>query len=172
MRSCFSALFAATCLAAAPAILLLPGFAVASPEPTADPRLDAGVCAVAVAAGDAEAVIAKCGAVIDNDKMARADRVHALMARGRVFASRGLDERALADYSVALALDPVQADAFNSRGEIFRKKGDRPHALADFGAALKLDPHHVAARENYRSLARELERIGAQMPLKNKARHP
>jgi predicted negative regulator of RcsB-dependent stress response len=66
----------------------------------------------------------------------------------------------------------VQADAFNSRGEIFRRKGDKPRALADFGAALKIDPRHAAARENYRSLARELERIGAQMPLKNKVRNP
>jgi tetratricopeptide (TPR) repeat protein len=94
------------------------------------------------------------------------------MARAGVFARRGQNERALADYSVALALDPVQADAFNSRGEIFRRKGDKPRALADFGAALKIDPRHAAARENYRSLTRELERIGAQMPLKNKARHP
>jgi lipoprotein NlpI len=151
---------------------MLPGPAEATHEPAADPRLDAGVCAVAMAAGDAEAIIAKCGAVIDNDKMARADRVHALMARGRVFARRGLNERALADYSVALALDPAQADAFNSRGEIFLRKGDKPRALADFGAALKLDPRHAAARENYRALARELERIGAQMPLKNKVRNP
>lgn len=172
MRNRFSISIFVAGLATAVAMIVPVRTALAASEPAADPRLDAGVCAVAVAADDAEAIIAKCGAVIDNDKMAKADRVHALLARGRVFANRGLDERALADYSVALALDPVQADALNSRGEIFRRKGDRPRALADFGAALKLDPRHVAARENYRSLARELERIGAQMPLKNKARHP
>lgn len=152
--------------------MLLTGVAKASHEPAADPRLDAGVCAVAVAASDDEAIVAKCGAVIDNDKMAKADRVHALMARAGVFARRGQDERALSDYSVAIMLDPAQAGAFNSRGEIFRRKGDKPRALADFRAALKLDPRHVAARENYRSLVRELERIGAHMPLKNKAHHP
>ena len=150
----------------------MPGPAAATHEPAADPRLDAGICAVAVAASDDEAIVAKCGAVIDNDKMAKADRVHALIARAGVFARRGQNERALGDYSVALSLDPAQAGVLNSRGEIFRRKGDRPRALADFSAALKIDPRHAAARENYRSLSRELERIGAQMPLKNKTRHP
>jgi lipoprotein NlpI len=146
--------------------------AMASREPAADPRLDAGVCAVAAAASDADAIVAKCGAVIDNEKMAKADRVDALMARADVYARRGKDDLAIADYSVAVSLDPMQVDAFNNRGEIFLRKGDRPRALADFGAALKLDPQHVSARDNYRSLVRELERIGAQMPLKNKTRHP
>jgi len=162
-----TAVFAAVLMA-----VLLIRSAAASREPAADPRLDAGVCAVAAAADDADAIVAKCGAVIDNDKIAKADRVNALMARASVFARRGQDERALADYSVAVMLDPDQADAFNNRGEIFLRKGDRPRALADFAAALKLDPRHSLARGNYRSLVRELERIGAQMPLKNKTRHP
>ena len=170
MQSRFSTLISAVLLGAALAMPVR--IAAAVQEPAADPRLDAGVCAVAVAAGDAEAIIGKCGAVIDNQKMAKADRVHALIARAGVFAQRGQDQRALADYSVAVMLDPAQPNAFNLRGEIFRRRGDRPRALADFRAALKLDPHHAAARDNYRSLVRELERIGAQMPLKNKARHP
>ncbi|MBS0528549.1 MAG: tetratricopeptide repeat protein, partial [Proteobacteria bacterium] len=154
-------------LAAALTMTLPVSLASVSREPAGDPRLDAGVCEVAAAANDAEAIVAKCGAVIDNVKMTKADRVNALMARAGVFARWGQDDRALADYSVAVMLDPMQADAFNNRGEIFLRKGDRPRALADFGAALKLDPRHGPARDNYRSLVRELERIGAQMPLKN-----
>ena len=57
--------------------------------------------------------------------------------------------------------EPIGASSFADTAEFYR---------AD--AALKLDPRHVAARENYRSLVRELERIGAHMPLKNKAHHP
>ena len=34
-------------------------------------------------------------------------------------------------------------------------------ALADFGAAIKLNPNHPAAKGNYKSLAQELERLGA-----------
>src|ERR1700730_18673484 len=75
---------------------------------------------------------------------------------------------ALVDNDKALRADPALSDIFNARGELGRKKGDRPRALADFGAAIKVNPQHEAARANYRSLALELERIGAQMAIKNK----
>ena len=67
-----------------------------------------------------------------------------------------------------LRLDPTLADIFNARGELWRKKGDRPRALADFGAALKLNPDHAAAKANYKSLALELERLGALMAVNDK----
>ena len=67
-----------------------------------------------------------------------------------------------------LRLDPSLADIFNARGELWRKKGDRPRALDDFGAALKLNPNHPPAKANYKSLALELERLGALMAVNNK----
>jgi uncharacterized protein YecT (DUF1311 family) len=60
-----------------------------------------------------------------------------------------------------MRLDPTLADIFNARGELWRRKDDRPKALADFGAAIKLNSDHAAARANYKSLAQELERLGA-----------
>ena len=54
------------------------------------------------------------------------------------------------------------------RGELWRKKGDRPKALADFGMAIKLNPDHPAAKGNYKSLAQELERLGALMAVAGK----
>ena len=70
-------------------------------------------------------------------------------------------DRAIGDYDGVLRLDPSQADVFNARGELWRKKADRPKALQDFGAAIKLNPDHAVAKANYKSLARELERLGA-----------
>jgi uncharacterized protein YecT (DUF1311 family) len=67
-----------------------------------------------------------------------------------------------------LWLDPALADIHNARGELWRKKGDRPKALADFGAAIKLNPNHLAAKANYRSLAHELERLGALIAVAGK----
>jgi uncharacterized protein len=40
--------------------------------------------------------------------------------------------------------------------------------LADFGAAIRLNPEHSSARGNYKSLAQELELIGAQMAVRNR----
>ena len=91
-----------------------------------------------------------------------------MRARASAFARKDQIDRAISDYDTVLRLDPKLADIFNARGELWRKKGDRPKALADFGAAIKLNPQHEAARANYKSLAHELERIGAQMAIKDK----
>jgi tetratricopeptide (TPR) repeat protein len=137
-------------------------------EPTKDPMIDPAPCFAAAAAdADPDQIIASCGAVIDHEKTPGAARLGALLARARAFVHKQQDDRAIADYDVALKLDPSLADIFNARGELWRKKGDRPRALADFGAAIKLNPQHSEARGNYRLLAQEVERLGAQMAVNN-----
>ncbi len=144
--------------------------AVAAPsDPPAEPKVDPAPCNAAIASQNDDAVIAVCDALIDNDRSERADRLKALLARGAAYQRRDDIDRAIADFDIALRLDPKLADIFNSRGELHRSKGDRPRALADFGAALKLDPQHAAARANFKALALELEKIGADMAIKNLA---
>jgi tetratricopeptide (TPR) repeat protein len=137
-------------------------------ESTTNPQADPAPCAAAVAAGDADAIIAVCGALADNEKTLRADRVKALIARAAAFERKDQIDRAISDYDTVLRLDPTLADIFNARGELWRKKGDRPRALADFAAAIKLNPDHPTARGNYKSLAQELERLGALLAVYNK----
>jgi tetratricopeptide (TPR) repeat protein len=122
-------------------------------------------CLAAIAANDDDTIVSRCDSLIGNEKNARPDRIGAVLARAAAYDRRQQYDRAIADYDTALQLDPAQADAFNRRGEVWRKKGERPHALADFGAAIRLDPEHSPARSNYKSLAQELELIGAQMAL-------
>ena len=142
-------------------------FATAT-EPGADPQADPAPCVAAVVADDADRIIAICGALVDNEKTLKADRIKALIARAGAYDRKEMIDRAIGDYDTALRLDPTLADIFNIRGELWRRKGDRPRALADFGAAIKLNPQHEAARANYKSLAQELERLGAEMAIKNK----
>jgi tetratricopeptide (TPR) repeat protein len=137
-------------------------------EPTEIAPVDPAPCRQAALAKDADAVIAKCDAVIDHDKTAKSDRLAALLARAEAYQSQQQFDRALADYAAALRLDATQPNLFNSRGELRRRQGDRPGAVADFAAALKLDPQHEAARANKISLAQELERIGAQLAVKGR----
>ncbi|HEX7791047.1 MAG TPA: DUF1850 domain-containing protein [Afipia sp.] len=94
----------------------------------------------------------------------------ALLARGDDFNAKGDFDRAIADYDAALKADPVSAEALNSRSTVWRAKGDRRRALADLDAALKLKPDFEAARANRKSLFNEIERLGAQMPLKGKTK--
>jgi tetratricopeptide (TPR) repeat protein len=151
---------------------LPPAASAATTELPAGPQVDAAPCIAAAAANDDDGIIAACGALVDNEKTSKADRVKALIARAGAYDRKDMIDRAIGDYEVALRLDSTLADIFNARGELWRRKGDRPRALADFGAAIKLNPQHEAARANYKSLALELERLGAQMAIKNKSNPP
>jgi len=130
-------------------------------EPAKDLRADPALCLAAALARDDDKTITACGALIDNAKTEKADRIKALIARGAAHERRDMVERAIADYDGALRLDPSLADVHNTRGELWRKKGDLPKAVADFAAAMKLNPDHVVARANHRALAQEVERLGA-----------
>jgi tetratricopeptide (TPR) repeat protein len=148
--------------------LATPALAVGAAEPGKEPVIDAASCVAASEANDADKILTECGALIDNPKTVKNDRINALIARASAFIRKGEPDRAIADYDLALQLDSTLADIFNARGELEHKKGDRVRALADFAAALKLNPGHASARANYRALGLELERLGAQMAVAGK----
>jgi len=137
-------------------------------EPAAVAQVDLAPCLAAGAADDMDKAASACAAVIDNEKTAKADLVKALIARGALYARHDQVDHAIADDSRALLLDPTLADVFNARGELWLKKGDKPKAVQDFGAALRIDPNHEKAKANHKAMARELERIGAQMAVAGK----
>jgi tetratricopeptide (TPR) repeat protein len=160
MRGCFNITNVVVAFALCAA--LSPGAFAAGVEPAKDLLIDPAPClAAATAADDNDKIVSICGTLIDNEKTERADRIKALIARAGAYARTDMIDRAISDYDTVLRLDPTQADIFNARGELWRKKGDRPNALQDFGAAIKLNPDQAAAKANYKSLAQELERLGA-----------
>lgn len=137
-------------------------------EPAVVVQVDVAACLSATAADDMDKAGPACAAVIDNEKTAKPDLIKALIARGALLARHDQIDRAVADDSRALLLDPTLADVFNARGELWLKKGDKPKAVQDFGAALRIDPNHEKAKANHKAIARELERIGAQMAVAGK----
>ncbi len=137
-------------------------------DPVAVEPVDIAPCLAATAADDMEKAFSACTPVIDNEKTAKPDRVKALIARGALAARHDQLNQAISDYGRALQLDPSLADIFNARGELWLKQGNRPRAVQDFGAALKLNPNHEKAKANHKAMARELERIGAQMAVAGK----
>ena len=137
------------------------GASATGAEPVKDLRIDPAQCLAAGLAQDHDTTVSSCGALIDNAKTEKADRIKALIARASAYERKDMIDRAIADYDGVLRLDPSLADIHNTRGELWRKKGDLPKAVADFAAAIKLNPDHVAARANHRALAQEAERQGA-----------
>ena len=107
----------------------------AGAEPSTDPLVDPAPCIAAANLSDADAIIAVCGALIDNSKTAKSDRIKALFARAGAYDRKLMFDSAIADYDASLRLEPT-ADMFTIRGEAWRKKGDRARALADFAAEI------------------------------------
>ena len=165
----FFALIRFSCVALLSALSLGAAHAATGGEPAAAvAQVDVASCLTAATADDLDKAAPACAAVIDNEKTARLDLIKALIARGALFARHNQIDRAIADDSRALLLDLTLADLFNARGELWLKKGDKPKAVQDFGAALRIDPNHEKAKANHKAMARELERIGAQMAVAGK----
>lgn len=150
------------------AVLPCAAHAATGGEPAAVAQIDVAACLTAAAADDMDKAGPACAAIIDNEKAAKPDLIKALVARGALLARHDQIDRAIADDSRALQLDPTLAELFNARGELWLKKGDKPKAVQDFGAALRIDPNHEKAKANHKAIARELERIGAQMAVAGK----
>ena len=70
-------------------------------------------------------------------------------------------EKAIADYSAAIQLNPVYALAYNNRGYVYEARGDKRAAAADFRRALALDPALVGAKNGLKRLG-EPEAVAAE----------
>jgi tetratricopeptide (TPR) repeat protein len=65
--------------------------------------------------------------------------------RARAFIKRREFDRAIADFSQAIAIKPSNNDTWFQRGEAFFGKGDYDRAIADFTEVIRLRPKHTAA---------------------------
>ena len=68
--------------------------------------------------------------------------------RGNACDAKGDHDRAIADYTEAIRLDPKYACAYNNRGLAWRAKGDHDRAIADYTEAIRLDPKYAVAYYN------------------------
>jgi tetratricopeptide (TPR) repeat protein len=101
---------------------------------------------------EAEARIADCGKIIDDKDRTPEARTEALALRGQAY-SEGKDwDRALADFTAAIALPSKggadfagQSPIYVARAAAYLGKGDHRNALADFTAAIRTDTANGAA---------------------------
>src|ERR1051326_9390814 len=62
--------------------------------------------------------------------------------RGRAYYHKGQYDKAIADLSDAIRLDPQLSDPFYWRGKSYNEKGQFQNAIPDFTEAIQLDPEH------------------------------
>jgi tetratricopeptide (TPR) repeat protein len=91
-------------------------------------------------AGDPERKIIGCARIIEDSSRTASDRRDALVERGKAYAQRGNLDRAIADLTDAIRLDPANAAAFYNRSLAYRAKGESERANADCARASALDP--------------------------------
>ncbi len=98
---------------------------------------------------DPDRRIRGCTQVIERGKReSREDRSFAYTNRGNAYDDKGEVDRAIADYTKAIALDPNYAIAYTNRGLTYEKKGEVDRAIADYTKAIALDPNYAIAYTN------------------------
>jgi tetratricopeptide (TPR) repeat protein len=104
---------------------------------------------------DPDRTIAGCSRIIDDIGESNRNRRIAYDNRGTAWHIKGNNNRAIADYSEAIKLNPKDALAYDNRGTAWRDEGDLHRALADYSEAIRLDPHDAPAYNNRGNIWRE-----------------
>jgi lipoprotein NlpI len=90
--------------------------------------------------GNPEAAIKACTRLIEYGSLDRPDLAKTYYARGVEWANQGNHDRAIADFTTAIELDPKLAVAYYNRALSQSEKGEADLAIADYDAALKVAP--------------------------------
>jgi len=95
--------------------------------------------------GNPELAIKVCTRLIEFGSLPRRDLAQAYFVRGAEWVNQGNHDRAIADFSMALELEPKLPGAHLNRALSWSEKGDSERAIADYTAALQLSPKDVRA---------------------------
>lgn len=121
--------------------LLCPGGVLAAapaPKKATDPEKDAVVCETVEAASKAR--VAACTRAIKSGAWPAAKLAWAYAGRGQAHFFAGEKEKAIADYTRVVEIDPKDIDAYVSRGFVYKAKSDWANAIADMNRAIALAP--------------------------------
>jgi lipoprotein NlpI len=87
--------------------------------------------------------IAACTRAIDSHTLPQKNQANAYYNRGYEYWRKDEYDRAIADYSEAIRLDPSLTEAYNNRALSLYETGEYNRALPDYEKALQLDPKHT-----------------------------
>jgi tetratricopeptide (TPR) repeat protein len=94
-----------------------------------------------------------CTQVIERGKQeSRENRSFAYANRGNAYDDKGAIDRAIADYTKAIALDPKYGLAYTIRALAYESSGEVDRAIADFSKVLEIDSSDQNAKNNLKRL--------------------
>jgi tetratricopeptide (TPR) repeat protein len=98
--------------------------------------------------GAGDEAIAACTRQIESRDIGRQVLAAAYRSRGDALGRKGDYDRAIADFTEVIRLDPKSTVAYNRRGLAYDRKGNYVLAIADFTEAIRIDPKNAAAYSN------------------------
>jgi len=98
--------------------------------------------------GSGDAAVAACTRALEAGRLGRPDRGRAYNSRGNLWQRKGEYDRAIADYTAAISINPKYSRAYIGRGVAYVEKHDYDRALADYNTAIQLDPKDPVAYNN------------------------
>jgi tetratricopeptide (TPR) repeat protein len=87
-----------------------------------------------------DVVISGCTAIIQSGEQSPRNLSTAFNNRGNAYYVKKDYDRAIADFSEAIRIDPKFAVAFYNRSAAYRDKGDGERSIDDYIQAIRLDP--------------------------------
>jgi tetratricopeptide (TPR) repeat protein len=122
--------------------LLFTALALTGLPARAADRQDFDACRMA---NNAETAISSCTRVIDDLSLRPDVRAEAYWYRGEANDGTGQKERAIADYTEVIRLEPDATRAYFARGQIYQSRDDHDRAIADFSEFVRLAPKAFGA---------------------------
>ncbi|MFZ5565291.1 MAG: tetratricopeptide repeat protein [Thermodesulfobacteriota bacterium] len=98
--------------------------------------------------GDYDQAIALFTEALGSDQLNTRNRAITYSARAGAWSAKGDDQKALADYTTAIAIDPAYVHAYNNRAVVWQHKGEYDKAIADYTRAVEVVPGYAAAYTN------------------------
>ena len=97
---------------------------------------------------DPDLRIGACTWLLNSGRLAEKSISSAYNNRGNAYRRKGQYDRAIADHTQAIKLNPKYAGAYNNRGYAYDGKGEYDRAIADYGTAIGLNPKYAMAYKN------------------------
>jgi tetratricopeptide (TPR) repeat protein len=95
---------------------------------------------------DPDRQIRGCTQIIERGKReSREWRSYAYYNLGLAYQKKGEVDRAIADYTKAIAIDQKYSNAYNNRGLAYYRKSEVDRAIADYDKAIAIDPKYAYA---------------------------
>ena len=98
--------------------------------------------------GDLDLRIGACTWLLQSGRIAEGSVLVVFHSRGNAWYQKGEADRAIADYTAALRIEPDDVDALYNRGVAWNEKGAFDRAVEDYTAALRIRPEDRDALYN------------------------